>query len=272
MRQGSSAGRAHAPRHTALADAIAPVTAALLVPVLVGFALEVPADAIDRIASPFVGQARAAVVTRKTENDGPRRAVRTSVAPQLYPGGIVAARPRRTAAVAAPSVPRARRILPLDHGTGVPASSPRRAEEPAPTSVVRRPRRAPLPGDEDVPVQPDRGPVPAADEPAGGIAPRTPAPPPSAGAGAVDTGATAGPAAPETGAGAGEAPAAGAGDGGAPVAGDGGDGGSAPVQTPTEPPPADGPGNSENAPGHKDGGPGNSENAPGHAKKEKGDA
>ena len=270
MTHGSSAGRAHAPRHSALADAIAPVTAALLVPVLVGFALEVPADAIDRIASPFVGQAQAAVVTRKTDDDGPRRAVRTSVAPQLYPGGVVTARPRRTTAVAAaPSVRRARRILPLDDATGAPTSSRRRADEPAPATVVRRPRRAPLPGDEDVPVQPDRGPAPAADEPAGGSAPRTPAPPPSAGTGAADTGATAGPAEPD----AGEPPAAGAGgDGGAPATGGGGGESTAVETPPSEPPPADGPGNSENAPGHKDGGPGNSDNAPGHAKKETGGA
>ena len=100
------------------------MTAALLVPVLVGFALEVPADAIDRIASPFIGQASAAVVTRKTEDDGPRRAVRTSMAPQLYPAGIVTAPPRRLpAAVAAPtsSVPRARRILPLDEWASAPS-------------------------------------------------------------------------------------------------------------------------------------------------------
>ena len=83
MRQGSSARRARAPRSSALVDAIAPVTAALLVPVLVGFALEVPADAIDRIASPFIGQASAAVVTHKTKDDGLRRAMRTSMAPVL---------------------------------------------------------------------------------------------------------------------------------------------------------------------------------------------
>ena len=80
MRQGSSARRARASRSSALVDAIAPVTAALLVPVLVGFALEVPADAIDRIASPFVGQARAAVVTRKTEDDGLQRRWRLPLA------------------------------------------------------------------------------------------------------------------------------------------------------------------------------------------------
>ena len=200
------------------------MTAALLVPVLVGFALEVPADAIDRIASPFIGQASAAVVTRKTEDDGLRRAVRTSMAPQLYPAGIVTAPPRRLpAAVAAPtsSVRRARRILPLDEWAGAPASAPPRADEPAPTTAVRRPRRAPLPGDEEVPVQPDHGPVPAADEPAGGTAPRTTPPAPDTGAGRADGGVSPGPAAPDAGGGAGEP---GAGDGGEPVAGDGGAG------------------------------------------------
>jgi hypothetical protein len=238
------------------------VTAALLVPVLVGFALEVPADAIDRIASPFVGQARAAVVTRKTEDDGLRRAVRTSVAPQLYRAGIVPATPRRRpAAMAAPtsSVPRARRILPLDDWANAPTSAPPRADEPSPTTAVRRPRRAPLPGDEDVPVQPDHGAAPAADEPAGGTAPRTTPPAPDTGAGRADGGGSAGPAAPD------------AGGGGEPVAGDGGSEGS-PGVTPPDEPPTDGPGNSENAPGHVEDGPGNSENAPGQAKKDKGGA
>ena len=253
-------------------DAIAPVTAALLVPVLVGFALEVPADAIDRIASPFVGQARAAVVTRKTEDDGPRRAVRTSVAPQRHHAGIVTApRGRRPAAAAAPtpSVPRARRILPLDEWASAPRSAPPRADEPPATAAVRRPRRAPLPGDEEVPVQPDHGPAPAADEPAGGSAPRTTPPAPDTGAGRADGGASPGPAAPDAGGGAADP---GAGDGAEPVAGDGGGEGDPGVTPSAEPPPADGPGNSENAPGHSGGGPGNSENAPGQAKKDKGGA
>jgi hypothetical protein len=244
-------------------DAIAPVTAALLVPVLVGFALEVPADAIDRIASPFIGQASAAVVTRKTHDDDLRRAVRTSMAPQLYPAGIVTApRKRLPAAVAAPtsSVPRARRILPLDEWASGPTSAPPRADEPAPTTAVRRPRRAPLPDDEEVPVQPDRGSVPATDEPVGGTAPRTTPPAPDTGTGRADGGASPGPAAPDGG--------GGAGGGEEPIAGDGGEGDPG-VTPPAEPPPADGPGNSENAPGHVEGGPGNSENAPGQAKKDK---
>ena len=247
------------------------MTAALLVPVLVGFALEVPADAIDRIASPFIGQASAAVVTRKTEDDvGLRRAVRTSMAPQLYPAGIVSAPPRRLpAAVAAPtsSVRRARRILPLDDVAGAPASAPPRADEPAPTTVVRRPRRAPLPGDEDVPVQPGHGSTAGADESPGGTAPRTTPPAPDPGADRADGGASPGPAAPDAGGGAGEA-----GGDGEPVAGDGGGEGDPGVTPTTESPPADGPGNSENAPGHVRGGPGNSENAPGQAKKDEGGA
>jgi hypothetical protein len=246
------------------------VTAALLVPVLVGFALEVPADAIDRIASPFIGQASAAVVTHRTKDDGLRRAMRTSMAPHLFPAGIVTAPPRRLpAAVAAPtsSVRRARRILPLDEWADAPASAPPRADEPAPTTVVRRPRSAPLPGDDDVPVQPDHGSTPAADEPPGGTAPRTQPPAPDPGAGRADGGASPGPAAPDTGGGAGET-----GGGGEPVAGDGGGEGDPGVAPPAEPPPADGPGNSENAPGHVEDGPGNSENAPGQAKKDKGGA
>jgi len=246
------------------------VTAALLVPVLVGFALEVPADAIDRIASPFIGQASAAVVTRKTEDDGLRRAMRTSMAPQLYPAGIVTSSPRRLpAAVAAPTSPvrRARRILPLDEWAGVPASAPPRAGEPAPTTVVRPPRSAPLPGDEDVPVQPDHGSTAAADEPPGGTAPRTTPPAPDTGAGRADGGASPGPAAPDAGGGADETAG-----GGEPVAGDGGGEGDPDVASPVEPPPADGPGNSESAPGHVEDGPGNSEHAPGQAKKDKGGA
>jgi hypothetical protein len=246
------------------------VTAALLVPVLVGFALEVPADAIDRIASPFIGQASAAVVTHKTKDDGLRRAMRTSMAPHLFPASIVTAPPRRLpAAVATPtsSVRRARRILPLDEWADAPASAPPRADEPAPTTVVRRPRSAPLPGDDDVPVQPDHGSTPAADEPPGGTAPRTQPPAPDPGAGRADGGASPGPAAPDTGGGAGET-----GGGGEPVAGDGGGEGDPGVAPPAEPPPADGPGNSENAPGHVEDGPGNSENAPGQAKKDKGGA
>jgi hypothetical protein len=241
------------------------VTAALLVPVLVGFALEVPADAIDRIASPFIGQASAAVVTRKTEDDGLRQAVRTSMAPQLYPTGIVTAPARRLpAAAAAPtsSVPRARRILPLDEWASGPTSAPPRADAPAPTTAVRRPR-APLPGDEEVPVQPDHGSVPATDEPAGGTAPRTTPPAPDTGAGRPDGGASPGPAAPDVGGGVGE-------PGAEPVAGDGGGEGDPGVTPSTESPPADGPGNSENAPGHAEGGPGNSENSPGQAKKDNG--
>ena len=198
------------------------MTAALLVPVLVGFALEVPADAIDRIASPFISQARAAVVTHKTEEDGLRRAVRTSMAPQLYPAGIVTAPPRRLpAAVAAPtsSVPRARRILPLDEWASAATSAPPRADEPAPTTVVRRPAAHRSRVTRTPPCSPTTPPPPPQTSPR--AAPRrarhrrrrtrepagpTVAPPP-------------GPAAPDAGGGAGEP---GAGDGGEPVAGDGG--------------------------------------------------
>ena len=52
-----SNARQRAAQCSALSDAVAPVGASLLVPLLVVFALEVPADAIDRIVSPFVGMA-----------------------------------------------------------------------------------------------------------------------------------------------------------------------------------------------------------------------
>ena len=55
-----SNARQRAAQCSALSDAVAPVGASLLVPLLVVFALEVPADAIDRIASPFVGHGRTA--------------------------------------------------------------------------------------------------------------------------------------------------------------------------------------------------------------------
>ena len=121
------------------------MTAALLVPVLVGFALEVPADAIDRIASPFIGQASAAVVTRKTEDDGLRRAVRTSMAPQLYPAGIVTA-PRQAPSgrrgradvvrPPGPPDPPARRMGERPH-VGAPASRRAGSDDGRPPSPPR---------------------------------------------------------------------------------------------------------------------------------------
>ena len=65
MLRPAAATHPRAARHSALSDAVAPIAAALLVPLLVCFALEIPADAIDRIASPFVGAGRAPAVRQQ---------------------------------------------------------------------------------------------------------------------------------------------------------------------------------------------------------------
>ena len=69
MLRPAAGAHPRAARYSALSDAVAPIAASLLVPLLVFFALEVPADAIDRIASPFVGGDRAPALRQQPTSE-----------------------------------------------------------------------------------------------------------------------------------------------------------------------------------------------------------